>query len=81
MKPQYTTEAMRAKIQGAVMVGATVQADGTVSDVRVVRSLDSVFGLDQAAIRAASQWQFRPASMNGQPVAMAITIELVFTLR
>lgn len=81
VKPRYTTEAMRARVQGAVVVRAIVQADGTVSDVQVVRSLDPVFGLDQEAVRAATQWRFRPALMAGQPVPMAITIELVFNLR
>ncbi len=81
VKPEYTTEAMRARVQGAVLVRAIVQADGTVRDVQVVRSLDPVFGLDQAAVRAAAQWRFRPALMAGQPVPMAITIELVFSLR
>ncbi len=81
VKPDYTTEAMRARVQGAVLVRAIVQADGTVRDVQVVRSLDPVFGLDQAAVRAAAQWRFRPALMAGQPVPMAITIELVFNLR
>ena len=50
-------------------------------NLRVVRSLDGVFGLDQAAVRAANQWVFRPATMDGEPVAPAVTIELVFTLR
>ena len=81
VKPEYTTEAMRAHVQGVVLVRAIVQADGTVRDVRVVRSLDPVFGLDQAAVRAATQWLFRPALMAGQPVALAISIELVFSLR
>ena len=40
VKPEYTAEAMRARVQGAVLVGAIVQADGTVRDVQVVRSLD-----------------------------------------
>jgi periplasmic protein TonB len=81
VRPQYTTEAMRARIQGAVLVAAIVETDGTVRNARVVRSLDAVFGLDQAAVRAATQWVFRPATMDGQPVALAVTIELVFTLR
>lgn len=81
VKPQYTTEAMRARIQGAVLVAAIVETDGTVRNARVVRSLDGVFGLDQAAVRAANQWLFRPATMEGQPVALAVTIELIFTLR
>ena len=81
VKPRYTTEAMRARIQGTVLVRAIVRPDGTVGDVRIVRSLDPVFGLDQEAVRAATQWLFRPALMGGRPVAIAVTIELVFSLR
>ena len=81
VKPQYTAEAMRARIQGAVLVRAIVQADGSVRDVQILRSLDPVFGLDQAAVRAAAQWRFRPALVAGQPAPIAVTIELVFNLR
>src|SRR5688572_26697147 len=45
VKPQYTAEAMRARVQGTVWVQAIVRPDGTVGDVEVVRSLDSSFGL------------------------------------
>ena len=55
VKPHNTTEAMRARIQGAVLVAAIVETDGSVRDARVVRLLDGVFGLDQAAVRAANQ--------------------------
>ena len=40
------------------------------------QSLDGVFGLDQAAVREANQLVFRPATMDGQAVALAVTIEL-----
>jgi len=81
VKPQYTSDAMRAKIQGTVWVECVVKPDGTVGDATVVRSLDSVFGLDQEAIRAARQWRFRPGTRLGEPVPVLITIELTFTLR
>jgi TonB family protein len=81
VKPQYTADAMRAKIQGAVWLECVVLPDGTVGDVRVVRSLDSTFGLDQEAIRAAKQWRFQPGTRFGEPVPVLVTIELTFTLR
>ena len=81
VKPQYTAEAMRAKIQGVVLLEAVVQPDGTVGDVRVVRSLDPVFGLDQEALKAARQWRFVPGRRQGQPVPVLVSIELTFTLR
>ncbi len=80
-RPLYTADAMRAGIQGVCVVRAIVQTDGSVGNVQVIRSLDPVFGLDQAAVRAASQWRFRPGLIAGQPVPVAITIELSFNIR
>jgi len=80
VKPQYTPEAMRAKIQGSVMVECVVNTDGTVSNARVIRSLDATFGLDQEAIKAAKQWLFAPGTRNGEPVPVMVSIELTFTL-
>jgi periplasmic protein TonB len=81
VKPQYTADAMRAKIQGVVWLECIVLPDGSVGDVRVTRSLDSTFGLDQEAIRAAKQWRFQPGTRFGEPVPVLISIELSFTLR
>jgi len=81
VKPQYTAEAMRAKVQGVVWLECIVLEDGSVGNVRVTKSLDPVFGLDQEAIKAARRWQFRPGIREGKPVPVIITIELTFTLR
>jgi protein TonB len=81
VKPQYTADAMRAKVQGLVMVECVVLPDGTVDGARIVRSLDPRFGLDQEAIAAARKWRFRPGLLNGKPVPVIVTIELSFTLR
>jgi TonB family protein len=80
-KPNYTADAMRAKIQGTVIVECIVLPDGTVGQVTVIKSLDPVFGLDQEAIKAAKQWRFKPGKKGGQPVPVFISIELMFTLR
>ena len=53
----------------------------TITDIEVTRSLDTEFGLDQAAIDAARQWKFRPGRKDGKAVAVRITIELTFTLQ
>ena len=78
--PRYTSDAMRAKIQGDVHVEAVVRKDGSVGDLRIVRSLDAVFGLDQEALRAAKTWTFRAATCHGQPVDMFVTLVLEFRL-
>jgi len=81
VKPQYTSDAMRAKIQGTVLIECIVQPDGSVTDVHVVRSLDPTFGLDQEAMKAARAWRFAPGVRMGEPVPVQISIELTFTLR
>ena len=81
VKPSYTAEAMRAKVQGAVMVEAIVGKDGSVGQVRIVRSLDRTFGLDEEALKAVKNWRFRPGKRQGQSVAVIVEIELTFTLR
>jgi periplasmic protein TonB len=81
VKPQYTAQAMRAKIQGEVLLECIVQPDGSVGNIRVVRSLDSSFGLDQEAMKAARQWRFAPGTKQGQPVPVLVTIAIAFTLR
>jgi TonB family protein len=81
VKPQYTSDAMRAKVQGTVLLECVVRPDGSVGDVQILRSLDGVFGLDQEAIKAAKQWRFAPGTRLGEPVPVVISIELTFTLR
>jgi len=83
VKPNYTVEAMRAKLQGAVEMEAVVLPDGSVDPVsiRVTHSLDSMFGLDEQAILAVKQWRFRPGTLKGQAVAVRVNVELTFTLR
>jgi periplasmic protein TonB len=81
VKPQYTADAMRAKVQGTVLLECVVLPDGTVGRVDVVKSLDPTFGLDQEAVKAAKQWRFQPGTRFGEPVAVLVTIELTFTLR
>jgi TonB family protein len=81
VKPEYTSEAMRAKIAGTVGLSAVVQADGTVRDVTVTRSLDKQYGLDEQAVVAARAWRFRPGRKDGEPVAVRVEMEMEFTLR
>jgi protein TonB len=79
--PQYSADAMHAKIQGAVLLSAVVLPDGSVTDIRVIRSLDRSFGLDMKAIEAARQWRFLPGTRLGEPVPVLVNIELEFHLR
>ena len=80
VKPQYTADAMRAKIQGNVFVDAVVEADGHVGAVRVARSLDGTFGLDEEAVKALKQWTFTPAIKDGVAVPVLVTVEMSFVV-
>lgn len=83
VKPSYTGEAMRAKVQGVVDLDAVVLPDGSIDprSIQITRSLDKTFGIDEQAIIAVKQWHFRPGTYKGQPVAVRVAIELAFTLR
>jgi len=75
---RYTPEAMRAGVSGTVTLSGIVEADGHVSDIHVVRSLDE--GLDAEATKAFTQWRFRPVLRMGQAVAVAVTAEIAFQI-
>ena len=79
VRPQYTAEALRAKITGTVFLEMVVLPDGTVGDVRITRSLDP--GLDEEAVKAARQWVFEPGTRLGEPVAVQVNLALDFNLR
>jgi TonB family protein len=81
VKPRYTADAMRRRIQGTVSMSVVIQPDGTTGDVRIHQSLDPEFGLDEEALTAARQWQFTPGTRNGDPVPVLATIEMTFTLK
>ena len=81
VKPGYTSEAMRARIQGTVRLLAIVLPDGSVGNARVVRSLDDRFGLDNEALKTIKQWRFEPGRREGRAVPVLIEVELTFTLR
>ena len=80
-RPSYTSDAMHAKIQGVVGLEAIVMPDGSVGRVRIVRSLDTTFGLDEEAVAAVRRWRFVPGTLAGRAVPVLVNIELSFTLR
>ena len=80
-KPQYTKEAKDLGIQGTVEVEAVINADGRVGEVRVTRSLDKEHGLDEQAVKAVKQWEFKPAMKNGVAVPVLVSIEMTYSVR
>ena len=81
VKPVYTAEAKAAGIQGGVTLRVVVRADGSVGDVQVTQSLDKEYGLDDEAVKAARQWEFKPGTKDGKAVPVQISLEMTFTLK
>ncbi len=79
-QPRYTDQARRARIGGSVELRAIILPDGTVGEIRVVKSLDRQYGLDEEAVAAARKWLFRPGTREGKPVAVIVTLILEFKL-
>lgn len=78
--PSYTDQAIKAKVQGVVLLQAIIRRDGSVTDLRVLRGLG--YGLEEKAIQEiASNWKFRPGTLDGRPVDVLATIEVTFNLR
>lgn len=78
-QPQYTELARKARIQGVVIVQAIIDKTGSVTNVKVLKGLP--MGLDQAAADAIKSWRFKPATLNGKPVAVYYTLTVNFTLQ
>ena len=79
VRPNYTSEAMSARIQGVVALDVVVKADGKVGDVTVAESLDT--GLDGEAVKAVKQWEFKPGTKDSKDVAVQVQINIRFTLK
>jgi protein TonB len=79
VKADYSEEGRRRGISGDVLLEIVVRSDGTVGDVRVLKSLGA--GLDQRAEQAVRQWRFEPARRKGAPVDVLVEVAVEFMLR
>jgi len=77
--PQYTEIARKARIQGVVIVEAIIDKAGAVTNVKILKGLP--MGLDTAAADAVKKWKFKPATLNGKPVAVIYNLTVNFRLQ
>ena len=77
VEPEYPLLAVNAQIEGMVILEATVDPTGAVSDARVLRSHGV---LDAAALRAVEQWRYEPLLLNGRPTPFVLTVTVSFSL-
>ena len=74
----YPPIAQSARVQGVVIIEATIGPDGKVQDAKVLRSIPL---LDASALDAVKQWVFTPTMLNNQPVPVIMTVTVNFTLQ
>jgi protein TonB len=75
--PQYPAIAKAARIQGTVVLQATISKSGGIENLRVVSGPPM---LQQAALDAVRAWRYRPYLLNGDPVEVETTVNVVFNL-
>lgn len=78
VEPTYPAIAKAARVQGIVILEAIIAKDGSVKDVKVLRSQPM---LDEAAKEAVLQWRYTPPMLNNQPVDVIMTVTVNFALR
>lgn len=77
--PPYPEVAVRAQVEGSVVLDIGIDETGRVTDVQVTRGLP--FGLSEAAADAVRKWKYRPARGPGGPIPSRKTVRILFTLR
>ncbi len=75
--PQYPAIAKAARIQGIVVLQATISQNGLIQNLRVISGPPM---LQQAAMDAVRSWRYKPYLLNGEPVEVETTINVVFNL-
>jgi protein TonB len=75
--PQYPAIAKAARIQGTVVLQATISKTGTIENLRVLSGPPM---LQQAALEAVKSWRYKPYLLNGDPVEVETQVNVIFTL-
>ena len=78
VEPEFTEEARKARVQGAVMIKAIINESVVVQQPQVTRSLG--LGLDERALEAVEKWRFKAGVKNCRPAAMNALIDVHFHL-
>ncbi len=66
-------------MQGRVVLDAIIGKDGSMENIKVVKSVRD--DLDQSAIDAVRQWKYQPYLLNGDPIEVETTINIIYSLR
>ncbi len=78
-EPAYPEEVRRARLEGVVIIEAVISAAGSVEGPKLLKS--PAPKLSELALHAVSQWKYRPAAFEGDPVPVYLTVTTTFSLR
>jgi TonB family protein len=76
--PKYPVDAKKARIEGKVVLSATINKQGSVQKLTVDSGPKE---LQQSALDAVRQWKYKPYMLNGQPVEVRTKINIIYTLK
>jgi TonB family protein len=77
-EPKFSAQARRDKVQGIAVLLIVVTREGGTTDIRVRYGIGH--GLDEEAVKAVRKWKFAPATKDGKPVAVQVSVEVDFHL-
>ncbi len=75
--PVYPIIARESRTQGTVVLAATISKGGTIENLRVVSGSPM---LQRAALDAVQTWQYKPYLLNGEPIEVETTVDVIFSL-
>ncbi|HXH28147.1 MAG TPA: energy transducer TonB [Candidatus Polarisedimenticolia bacterium] len=78
VQPVFPAKARRRAARGRVVLQAVIRKDGTVGDVKVLRSTACDCGFEAAAASAVMQWRYKPGTKDGQPIDVYLTVIVDF---
>lgn len=76
--PDYPPDALSAKIEGIVIIEATIGKDGRIVNAKVIKSVPA---LDSAALEAVGKWQYTPTMIDGKPREVILVVTLKFEIK
>jgi protein TonB len=77
VQPEYPPEAMNARIEGTVVLQATIGKDGKVGNLQVISGPKELI---PSAMKAVEQWRYQPYLVNNEPVEVETQVEVIFQL-
>jgi len=77
--PAYPAELLRDKVEGTVILYAVIHRDGSIGEIKVLKSVDE--RLDENAAKALARWHFKPGTKNGEPVDLEAVVQIPFRVK